>query len=316
MISKNLELFIKDLSATDKKTLTQKTAKLFEEGGELSKKVLGYDGIYGTNHRMVTKEDILEELVDIYLVNTSMLHDLGISNDDFENKLFEKAQIWQNLQVKEDRASANGDLMAYEIHITLNDPEGINIDLFKHDCKIIGVKPILLALQDQKGNKVMNDIMTSSKIYGTNSKAIVEMDRISNELTECGYTVIRKKIEAAFYHQKAPFSADGDTEMPESCYFECHFNVGCTDEKLQQLSTIADNTDCHLSTNAFKTFGDGSFTIMMTYRSYTQMYEEFERQLDKIKSCLIAKAFNIEKEIVEFSIYDTKISHDKKWLDA
>ena len=87
-------------------------------------------------------------------------------------------------------------------------------------------------------------------------------------------------------------------------------------ERMHQLTTIAEANDCHLSTNAFKTFDDGSFTIMMTYRSYDKMYEDFESKLSYIKNSLALSAFNIEKEIVEFSIYDTKISHDQKWLEA
>jgi len=316
MISEGLEQYIKELSLNDKKTLTQKTTKLFEEGGELAKKILGYDGIYGSNHRMVTKEDLLEELVDVFLVNMSMVYDLDISKEKFEAKLFEKAQIWNGLQVKEDRSLSKSDLMPYEIHITVNAEDGIDIEKYRIDCKEIGVKPIVLDLQDRQGTSVMDDVMTSSKIYGTNSKAFDEMKRISEHLSVLGYNVIREKIEASYWHTKAPFKVDGDTEMPEGCYFECHFNVGCTDKRLHQLSNIAEATNCHLSSNAFKKFEDGSFTIMLTYRSYTEMYEEFEKKLDWIKNNLASSAFKIEKEIVEFSIYDTRITHDSKWLES
>ena len=314
MISKDLEKFIKDLSQNDRKTLTQKTAKLFEEGGELSKKVLGYDGIYGSNHRIIKKEDILEELADIFLVNMSMVYNLGIDSKTFESKLFEKAQVWQNIQAKEDRAILNGDLMPYEIHITVSNPEGIDIDTYKKDCATIGVKPILLALQDKKGAKIMSDVMTSSRIYGTNNDALVEMKRISNELSNMGYNVIREKIEASYWHQKAPFREDGDTKMPQGCYFECHLNIECTEDRMPELSDIALKNDCHLSSNVFKMFDDGSFTIMMTYRNYNDVYEDFKEKLEIIKADLFAKRFKVEKEIAEFSIYDTNLSHDSKWL--
>ncbi len=158
--------------------------------------------------------------------------------------------------------------------------------------------------------------MTSSKFYGNNGEVFDEMKRISKSLQEFGYNVIREKIEASYWHPKAPFKEDGDTEMPEGCYFECHLNIQCTDERLRQLTTIAENNDCHLSSNAFKKFDDGSFTIMMTYRSYTQMYEEFEKKLEWIKHNLLITGFNIEKEIVEFSIYDTRLEHDSKWLNS
>ena len=37
MQTEQLQQYIKDLTANDKKTLTQKVAKLFEEGGEFAK---------------------------------------------------------------------------------------------------------------------------------------------------------------------------------------------------------------------------------------------------------------------------------------
>lgn len=312
----DLNEYIKDLTKNDKKTLIQKVAKLFEEGGELSKVILPYEGAYATNHRVVDKRRILEEVADVYLVNQSILYSLDFTDAEFEDMVLRKAQIWNGLQVKEDRALAKSDKMPYEIHITVNCEKGIDIDKYKFDCNHIGVKPIVLALQDQNANKVMDDVMTSSKYYGNNGEAFDEMKRISKELTTCGYNVIREKIEASYWHQKAPFKADGDVSMPEGCYFECHFNVECTEEMLPQLTKIAKSTDCHLSKNAFKIYDNGVFTIMMTYRSYTKMYEDFEDHLDFIKSNLSMRGFKLEKEIVEFSIYDTRIKHDSKWLEA
>lgn len=313
---KNLGEYIKQLSLNDKKSPIEKVAKLFEEGGELAKVVLPYGGAYATNHRVVDKRKILEELVDVYLVNQSILHTMEFTQEEFDEMLLEKAQIWNGLQVKEDRSLAKGDTMPYEIHITLNAEDGIDIDTYKEHCTEIGVKPIVLALQDQSGSKVMDDVMTSSKLYGNNGEAFDEMKRISNELSEKGYNVIREKIEGSYWHPKAPFLEDGNTQMPEGCYFECHMNVLCTNERLEDLAKIAKATNCHLSRNAFKINDDGSFKIMLTYRSYTQMYEEFESHLESIKQNLKFSEFSLEKEIVEFSIYDTKIKHDQKWLDA
>jgi NTP pyrophosphatase (non-canonical NTP hydrolase) len=302
MNTNDLHNYIKDLTANDRKTLTEKVAKLFEEGGELAKAILPFEGAYATNHRVVDKRKLLEETADVYLVNQSILYSLGFTDEEFENMVFEKAQVWNALQVKEDRSLAKGDTMPYEIHITVNAENGIDIDKFKSHCVEIGVKPIVLALQDQAGSKVMNDVMTSSKIYGNNGEAMEEMMRIAIELKHFGYNVIRKKIEGSYWHPKAPFREDGDTEMPSNCYFECHLNVECSDDRLNDLSKIAKSTNCHLSQNAFKTFEDGSFTI--------------EDHLEFIKNNLKWAGFKLEKEIVEFSIYDTKINHDSKWLEA
>jgi len=315
-MTKQILDYVKQLSLNDKKTLIQKVAKLFEEGGELSKVVLPYEGAYATNHRVVDKKKILEECVDVFLVNQSIMYTAGFTDEEFDAMVLEKAQVWNGLQIKEDRSLAKSKLMPYEIHITVNAEKGIEIEQYKRDCKFIGVKPIVLDLQNRQGSSVMDDVMTSSKLVGNNGEAFDEMKRISTHLSSLGYNVIREKIEASYWHTKAPFKADGDTKMPEGCYFECHFNVACTDDRMKQLSNIAEITNCHLSSNAFKKFEDGSFTIMLTYRSYTEMYEEFEHKLDLIKSNLSLGAFKIEKEIVEFSIYDTKITHDSKWLSA
>jgi len=317
----NLDKFIKDLTKNDKKTLIEKSAKLFEEGGELAKVILPFEGAYATNHRVVEKERILEECADVFLVNLSIVYSLGFSDEEFYSMVMRKAEIWQNLQIKEDRAIAKNkeartDEMPYEIHITVNAEDGIDIEKYKVDCKEIGVKPILLALQDKSAKKVMDDVMTSSKIYGNNGDAFNEMKRISKCLTKRGYNVIREKIEASYWHPKAPFKESGDTTMPEGCYFECHLNITVTDETLPKLSEIAKETNCHLSRNVFKMNSDGSFKIMMTYRSYEQMFEDFNEHLEFIKKRLQEENFNLEKETIEFSIYDTKISHDKKWLEA
>lgn len=315
-MNREIDQYIKDLTTNDKKTLIQKVAKLMEEGGELAKVILPYEGAYATNHRMVDKKKILEEVADVHLVNKSILYTLGYDDSDFEDMVFEKARVWNTLQVKEDRASSKSENMPYEIHITVNYDEGIDIDTYKQHCAEIGVKPIVLALQDQSGDKVMDDVMTSSKFYGNNGEAFDEMKRISKALAEMGYNVLREKIEASYWHQKAPFKEDGDTVMPDGCYFECHLNIACTQERLPELSQIAKSTNCHLSRNAFKMFDDGSFTIMMTYRSYDQMFEDFEAHLGFIQDNLEMKDFKLEKEIVEFSIYDTRITHDSKWLNS
>jgi len=309
-----IDEYIKQLSLNDKKSLIEKTLKLSEEVGELAKVVLPYGGAYATNHRVVNKRKLLEEVVDIHLVNQSIMYDLGFTESDFNDLLVEKALVWNSLQVKEDRALANGDTMPYEIHITVNAEEGINIEDFKLHCIALGVKPILLDLQNQNGKSVMDDVMTSSKVFGNNGEAFDELSRISFGLREFGYNVIREKIEASYWHQKAPFKEDDDSKMPEGCYFECHFNVTCTDDKLKTLGNLATNYNCHLSKNKFKSFEDGSYTIMMTFRSYDLMYEDFENSIEWIKKQLKVYNFDVEKEVVEFSIYDTNNSHDNKWL--
>jgi len=53
---------------------------------------------------------------------------------------------------------------------------------------------------------------------------------------------------------------------------------------------------------------------MVTYRNYEMYYEDFKKKLEEIKAELHQFDFQIEKEIVELSIYDTKVSHDAAWI--
>jgi len=311
-----IEKYIKELSLKDKKTLSEKIAKLFEEGGELAKATLTYAGLYTNNHNIVDKKKILEEVVDTYLVAKSIAYTTGFTDEEFQEELERKTAAWDRVQRKEDHSMEKSEFMLYEIHITVNVESGIDIEKYKKDCEEINVKPIVLDLQSQTGEKVMDDVMTSSKMLGNNGQAFDEMKRISNELTDRGYNVIREKIEAAFWHPKAPFKEFGDTEMAKDCYFECHFGVICDDEVLSKLSDIAKNTSSHLSRNAFKKYTNGTYKIMLSYRSYDKMYEDFRAHLDHIVSELSKNNFKVDKEIVEFSIYDTKVNHDKKWLEA
>ena len=46
------------------------------------------------------------------------------------------------------------------------------------------------------------------------------------------------------------------------------------------------------------------------------MFEDFEEHLNFIKDTLQFNQFKLEKEIIEFAIYDTKINHDKLWLET
>ena len=50
-------------------------------------------------------------------------------------------------------------------------------------------------------------------------------------------------------------------------------------------------------------------------RKYDKLYDDFTYELERLKSRLDANNIDYEKVITEFSIYDTKVSHDFKWLE-
>lgn len=322
-MNKDLQEYIKALSLKDKKNLSQKLGKVMEESGELARVVLPYDNADGTTHRFVEKEKVLEESVDVILTAISMAYELGFSHDDIEEMMWRKAEKWQGIQAKDAKVEYP---IPYEIHVTVDLSKLVHsvhgpysefndetrVLWFKEVCEEIGVKPIVLDLENG-GKSVMKDVMTSSHIIGDNASSYNECKSIVYELEKNGFTVVRKKIETVPWHPAAP-SEPGD-KMPEDCYFEAH--VGCIifDHEEAKLSRVIDDLSVHLSRNFFKKKEDGRLVKMITMRKYDGLYDDFIIELDRLKSRLSANNIEFEKVITEFSIYDTKVSHDFKWLD-
>jgi NTP pyrophosphatase (non-canonical NTP hydrolase) len=306
--------FIKELSLKDKKTLTEKLGKVTEEAGELARVTLPFDNIDGTTHRFIEKEKILEESVDVILSAISMAYELGYTHEDIDEMMWNKAQKWHGIQNKESKVEYP---IPYEIHVTIKPRGQAEIPEFQMNCNIISnnrrtkIKPIVLDLENS-GESVMKDIMTSSHFYGDNKGAYEEAKMIEENLKRFGHNVVRVKIETVPWHPAAP-SEVGD-EMPKDCYFEAHIGCIITPEEKEILQDVAENHGAHLSRNFFKKLEDGKFVNMLTFRSYDDLYDEFERDLEEIKKELNRKNINFEKVITEFSIYDTKVSHDTTWL--
>lgn len=332
--------YIKTLTKSDEKNLSQKALKTAEEVGELAKVVLPYENAFATTHRFVDRKRILEECADVYLCLMSVAYDLNFSDEEFEEMVNHKMKIWADLQAREQRLKYP---IPYEIHVTVDIDESqpiltktiegrdhfftdeemqnlkgfekqqLFVEEFKKDCKGINVKPILLDLH-LRGGKVMKDLMTSSTFMGNNREAFEEMKRITGNLKQNGWKVVREKIETIPWHPAAPSKKHENPVMPPNCYFESHLNCLCTEDKLELLKGIAEKHGARRSSNVFKRFEDGSFTIMVTYRNYDTCYEDFKEKLEEIKADLAHNSFQLEKEIVEFSVFDTKVSHDAAWI--
>jgi NTP pyrophosphatase (non-canonical NTP hydrolase) len=325
-MSKYINDFIKDLSIKDKKTLSQKTLKLVEEVGELSRVILPFDSAPGTNHRFSDRERILEEVVDVYLSNISIAHSLGFTEEEFNEMLNKKTDKWAKLQLKEAEVTFP---LPYEIHVTVDTSENFfecDIDGFKSKCQEIDVKPIVLDLEMKEGT--LKDVMTSSKHFGDNRTAYEEANRIANKLTSLGYKVVRNKIETVPWHPAAPTFNTGEP-IPNGCYFESHIGVVITPDEKELLKEFVDglNKGCteagrielggtsKLSQNFFKKSKDGSkFVNMLTYRDNMTCKEDFEHAVDAIKWSLTECNFDFEKVEVEYALYDTNVNHDSKWI--
>lgn len=326
-MSKYINDFIKDLSIKDKKTLSQKTLKLVEEVGELSRVILPFDSAPGTNHRFSDREKILEEVVDVYLSNISIAHSLGFTDEEFNEMLNQKTNKWANLQLKESEVTFP---LPYEIHVTIDTKsysiKNFGLEEFKSDCVDIGVKPIVLDLEMKEGT--LKDVMTSSKHFGDNRSAYDEANRIATKLTSFGYKVVRNKIETVPWHPAAPTLTTGEP-IPNGCYFESHIGVTISPDEKESLQEFVKglNNGCteagviplggssKLSQNFFKKSKDGSkFVNMLTYRDNMTCKEDFLRDVDAIKWSLDECGFEFEKVEIEYALYDTNVNHDSKWI--
>lgn len=301
-----LDLIIK-LSNSDKKSLCQKALKATEELGELARKVLPFEDAFACKHRFVDRSSILEEVADVILTVQSIAFDLGFSYEDIEDMIKHKALYWGEIQARDTGAKFP---VPFEIHVTVSES---SLEPFKKVCADVGVKPILIDLQGKDGESVMKDLMTSSVHVGTNASAYAEMKRISDGMKAAGLAVIREKIETVPWHPAAPSQKHSRQTMPPNCYFECHFAVIATEQTLPELTRLASLLDCHISRNIFKRISTDEFKIMLTFRRYHGVYEDFQGWVATIKKQLEGQ-FAVDKTIVEFSVFDTKISHDAEWL--
>ena len=302
---------LKLLTKLDTKTLSERVMKLFEEGGELAKVVAPYENVSSTRHRFVERSRILEEAVDTLLVSYSIAHHMDFTDEEIEDMFKQKLLKWNKILTKEEKTK--GKPVPYEIHITVK-TETSRIPEFKDDCKEIGVKPIVLSLQTTQTQHIMQDVMTSSVFLGDNSSAYNTAVAIGKELTACGYDVVRTKIETVPWHPAAPTMV-GD-EMPKDCYFESHVAVRTSVFRRDRLAELAIKHNAHMSKNVFKIVDDSNFIQMMTIRWYSGIYADFDRTIDIFIANLNDEGFELEKKIVEFSVYDTKVNHDAAWLQA
>lgn len=308
--------YIRHLSKQDRKTLSQKALKTCEEVGDLAKVVLPYENAYATTHRFTERERILEESVDTVLCALSVAYDLDFTDEEVEAMMIAKSEKWAGLQSNEANLKYP---LPFEIHITVKLPfvHKFEIEKFQQTCKQINVKPIILDLQSQSGNSVMDDVMTSSKHFGTNTSAYVEATRIQFELKGYGYEVIRVKIETVPWHPAAPQKRDD--KMPQNCYFEAHIpvTIHSSDESTLRTHITQCLLQIHTSRNTFKVLDDGRKVIMLTYRAHGGWADQFQYIVKQLMEHIgNARYCEIGKVHTEFSIYDTKVSHDTSWIHA
>ena len=326
--------YVRTLSKTDPKSLSQKTLKACEEVGELAKVVLPWDNAFGTTHRFADKQKIAIEIADTLLCLLSIQHDLGVSDDELNKLVWDKAQYWHQLQVRAGRGTEN---LPFEIHVTV----AASIDVtfpriaFEETCKSLNAKPLILELKLPNSDKNLLDYQTSSFHKGTNRSAYEETKRIVKGLKERGFTILREKIETVPWHPAAPeldlskpVGQDERLEtgvlfkathtMPPGCYFETHFVVAVDEIGLRRLATL-EKADANYVVRSSRNLGkevlpDGRFKVIVTGRSSTLPRTRFSTRTLSTKMVLDQFGVEILESMTEFAIYDTAVSHDDAWI--
>lgn len=202
-------------------------------------------------------------------------------------------------------------VLPFEVHVTVRSPD---IAAFREFCSGIGVKPIVLDLQDREGTSVLTDVMTSSKITGTDRDAYNHATTVATCLRIAGFEVVRQKIESVPWHPNAPKRGES-RPMPSGSYFESHLAVTTTADRLDDLAAVAKATGCHRSRNVFKRDGN-TLVVMLTRRVLDGSHEEFSADVDRIASEIRSAGFEVGKVEIEFAVWDSKVEHDKAWTSA
>lgn len=306
--------YIKNLSLKDNKTLSQKALKTAEEVGELAKAILPFENAPGTNHRFMSKENVLEECADVILCALSVAYSLKCTDTDLEEILINKAGKWATLQAQESRCEKNSEFkLPFELHITVKITNSTQQTKFVNFCNEIGLKPIIL--ENIGVDFVMLDVMTETKLFGNNRYAYETLKEISKGIQNAGFEVVREKIETVPWHPASPHENGSVEKMPENGYFEAHLSYDIPIEKFDSaLRRFQDNEELKVSKSLTKST-DSMVRVFVTIRTYKDMYEEFVKNVERCK-VYIGRWIGMEPiaELHEFSIYDTDVSHDAKWI--
>lgn len=195
----------------------------------------------------------------------------------------------------------------YEFHVTVRDAVKEEFIAF---CNNINIKPIILELQTKES--ILLDVMTShTKRLENDDQAYQELSRVVSLLKDAGYSVVREKIEADYTHPMVPINKSDLSADPQR-YLESHLNIKIHGDD-DPLKCLLFPLGFHVSRNVFKKMDDG-YIIMATFRSHDMTLSEFTRYLSKSIVLLRENKFEIEKEIVEYAIYDSNVRWDSEWL--
>jgi plasmid maintenance system killer protein len=191
--------------------------------------------------------------------------------------------------------------MLYELHVTVKTE---SVGQFVEDCKEIGVKPIVIEIQN-KSEECEQQIMTSSKHSGENYKDT--LNDVVSKLLNKGYQILRQKVEIMPENEK----------HKDFIYYESHFRLKLPKEKnvvsMFMLTDYCFLFNWHYSKNLFKSSADYDYQ-MITYRNSEISLKVFKSELESMKKCLNGLNIEFDKIEIEEAIYDSNQMIDASWL--
>lgn len=184
----------------------------------------------------------------------------------------------------------------YEIHLTVKTTSVVE---FQKACYEIGVKPIVLELQNSEGRVAMKDVMTSHKLSGKPEDWKLSLGIVQHKLEKMGFKVVRRKVE------ENPDNKDAAKPL----YYESHIRVLCGPDRIEELRELTKGRKgLHVSRNIFKTG-----YIMLTYRDTCDL-ATFKANVYTYVEMLNKADFKHDKLEIESAIYDSNIDHDALWI--
>ena len=268
----------------------------------------------GTNHRFIGKEKILEECVDTILCALSIVYSLKYSDSELEDMLIRKSGKWAAIQHSEAKCEKDSKFsLPFEMHVTIRRKNPDTKMLFGLHCLKYGLKAIEL---ENIGKDWLNiDLMTESKFYGNNREAYDRLKQISNGLKYDGFEVLREKIETVPWHPASPHNNGPVMEMSEGGYFEAHLSYDIKKSEYTGIVWCLKKMNCNISRSVSKSTAETN-RVFITVRTHTDTYENFCKDVENEKALIVGFVGEPVAELHEYSIFDTNVSHDAKWISG
>lgn len=95
-----IEIIFHIAGTKEKKTITEMALKCSEEVGELAQAVLSYTKAPGSEYKQKTEKDVIEEIVDLFIIDLALASKMGVTFDDVKRLSKKKISKWVSVMDK------------------------------------------------------------------------------------------------------------------------------------------------------------------------------------------------------------------------